>query len=345
MANIFAIITANENLNAEINGAAKASVIFTVTNQTGKPVRGVARIQPLEGTQEAWLSLDGEPEKEFPAHGTQQYTVLFNKPLPPLEEGKSEPEEKYPFRLTVASAVRPDEDFDEGPKVTIFKPERKGKGPGTGPPWWIFLIIGIIVLLLLAGGLFFGLRSCDSGGDVNTATPTPTPTDTPTPTPTLPPPPSPITQVGVPGVEGLTLVDASIRLQKVGLVVKKVDLVKPEGVPGRVAEQNPKQGVLVVPGSPVTLNVVASTTVPNLIGKNFAQVNAALNSAGLVLGTRTIPRIKLPIVNTTVPQNEGSAIVSSQSLTAGSTVAKGRKVNIVYKCPSGQTCSGSDVKN
>jgi hypothetical protein len=182
MANIFAITTTTENLTAEVNGAAKASVIFTVTNTTAKPVRAVARVQGLDQTQNDWMSIEGDPEKDFASGGTAQFVVNFNKPLPVLEAGRIEPEEKYPFRLTVASATRPDEDFTEGPKVTVTKPVREGKKKGGGVPWWIFLIIGIVALILVVGIIILGARSCHKP-DVIPPTPTPVPA-TPTPVPT-----------------------------------------------------------------------------------------------------------------------------------------------------------------
>ncbi len=178
MANIFAITTTTENLIAEVNGAAKASVIFTVTNLTAKPVRGIARAQVLDQTKNDWVSLEGDPEKDFAAGGTAQFVFNFNKPLPVLEAGKVEPEEKYPFRLTVSSAVQPDEDFTEGPKVTIIKPAREGKKVGGGIPWWIFLIIGLAVLALIAG-VILGVRSCNKPVVIPPPTPTPTPVPTP----------------------------------------------------------------------------------------------------------------------------------------------------------------------
>ncbi len=326
MANIFAITTTTENLIAEVNGAAKASIIFTVTNNTAKPVRGIARVQALEGTQDAWLSLDGEPEKDFPAGGTQQFTVNFNKPLEPLEEGKTEPEEKYPYRLNVASAVRPDEDFDEGPKVTIFKPERTGRKK-RGIPWWIFLIIGIVVLALLVGGIIFGMRACSK------------PDDTPPPTPT--PTPAPTDQVAVPSVVDFSFEVAAKKLTDAGLKVKRVDLIKADGTANLVTDQDPKADTMVTKGDTVNVTAVAASVVPDLENKKLSEVLNALTKAGLRIGNRSIPtpRPSKSLTSAAASLDENFLTVKSQSPLKNLTVPKDSKVDIVYACPASMSCT------
>lgn len=318
MAKFFAITTTTENLIADVNGTAKASIIFTVTNNTDKPVRGIAKLQPLDQTQDAWLSLDGEPEKDFPAGGTQIFTVIFNKPLETLAEGKIEPEEKYPYKLIVASVVRPDEDFDEGPLTTIIKPERKGVIKGGGVPWWVFLIIGIVVLAALVVGLIFGLRSCGKGPD-KPGTPTPTPVET--------------NQVAVPPLKDFSLAVATNKLNEAKLKIKKIDLVKADGTPNQVVDQNPKAGEMVAVGSTVEITVIAAAEVPNLENQKLAQVLTALEGAGLRLGNRSVPKL-----STGASPDENTLAVKTQAPLRGLTVAKDSKVDIVYACPAGFLC-------
>ena len=78
MANIFAITTASEDIKADAGGKAKA--VYTVTNTSSKPIRGIARVRPLGNTQQDWLAVEGENERDFSANGTQQFTVNFEKP-------------------------------------------------------------------------------------------------------------------------------------------------------------------------------------------------------------------------------------------------------------------------
>lgn len=158
MANIFVITTAEEDLKADAAG--KASAIFTVTNNSNKPVRAIARAKALENTRQEWLDIEGETERDFSSRGTQQFTVSFSKPATPAAPGApAQPPEKFPFRLDVASSTNPDEEFAEGPVVrvevaTATEPVKKAF------PWWI---IAVIAGVLLIGGLVLFLvmqRGC-----------------------------------------------------------------------------------------------------------------------------------------------------------------------------------------
>ncbi len=78
MANIFAITTSAVDIKADAEG--KASAVFTVTNTTGKPIRGIVKARAMGNTQQEWLDTEGELERDFGANGTQQFTVNFRKP-------------------------------------------------------------------------------------------------------------------------------------------------------------------------------------------------------------------------------------------------------------------------
>jgi hypothetical protein len=296
MANTFAITTTTENFIADVNGTAKASIIFTVTNTTDGPVRGIARIQALEKTQDAWLSLDGEPEKEFPVGSTQQFVVKFEKPLEQLAEGKVEPEEKYPYRLSVASAVRPDEDFDEGPKVTIIKPERKGVAKKRGIPWWVFLIIGIVVLIAIVVGLIFGLRNCGGKG----SKPVPDVSTKPT-----------------------TVEVARKTLEDEGFLVE----VKPVSAPNRhvdfVLDQTPKGGEEAKVGSTVNITEPDKTKVPVLKGKCLTDVMTAFFNENLKIGES---------VGDDADIIACTSVVASTRPAEETPIAKGSTVNVNFTC-------------
>ena len=152
MGNIFTITTATTDIKTDASG--KASAIFTATNTSNKPLRGMARARSMGSTQQGWLEVEGETEKDFAAGGTQQFTVNVKFTGP--EAGK------FPFRLDVASANNPDEEFTEGPAVTVetaapAAPVKKGF------PVWLIIVIAAAALLIVGLILFLVLRA--GGGD------------------------------------------------------------------------------------------------------------------------------------------------------------------------------------
>jgi hypothetical protein len=158
-----------------------ATTVFTVTNATSRPLRGVAKIKPLGNTQTQWLSIEGEAERDFPAGGTHQFTVDFNRPKPAAAPTATpQPAESFPFRLDVISTANPDEDFTEGQSVTVEIPEQTIQ-PKKSFPWWIPVVIAVLVVGIIVAVLL--LRE-NGDNNENTATPTPTMTTTPTTTPT-----------------------------------------------------------------------------------------------------------------------------------------------------------------
>src|SRR5215208_4838660 len=64
-----------------------AEVIYTVTNTSARPVRGIAKVKPLDQTKQEWLKLKGEPERDFAAAAIHQFIVGFEGPvLPPTAD-------------------------------------------------------------------------------------------------------------------------------------------------------------------------------------------------------------------------------------------------------------------
>ncbi|HEV7643461.1 MAG TPA: tectonin domain-containing protein [Pyrinomonadaceae bacterium] len=155
MGNIFTITTATTDIKADAAG--KASAIFTVTNTSNKPIRGIARARSMGSTQQGWLEVEGETEKDFGAGGIQQFTVNFKSTGP--EAGK------FPFRLDVASANNPDEEFTEGPPINVetaapAAPVKKGF------PLWLIIVIAAAALLIVGLILLFVLRGGGEGNPV-----------------------------------------------------------------------------------------------------------------------------------------------------------------------------------
>ena len=296
MAKIFNITTATENLIADVTETtAKASVIFTVTNTTEKPIRGIAQVQALSGTEESWLSLDGEPEKDFPASGTLQFTVVFNKPLQPVTEGQTEPEEKYPYRLNVASAVRPDEDFDEGPVTTIFKPERKGTKKKGGIPWWVFLIIGVVVLAIIAVVLFFIF----SGDGAKKRVPDVT---------------SKVT----------TVEDAKKQIEDAGFTSEVADILAGDKKVGSVVTQDPAPNAEAENGAVVKLTQPQKATVPPIQNVCLVEAMSTINRAGL--------KVNDNITGNAADIQSCASKVQSTTPAAKAVVAKGSSVTLTFNC-------------
>jgi len=154
MASIFAITTTTEDTKADSSG--RVAVVFTVTNTLHKPVRGTAKAKPLGNTQQEWLDVEGEVERDFSAGDTQVFTVNFHKPVTAAAAGSPAlPAEKFPFRLDVFSSANPEEQFTEGPTVRAEVTPAVLTTPPPKFPWWIILIIAGAVLLIGAIILFF----------------------------------------------------------------------------------------------------------------------------------------------------------------------------------------------
>jgi hypothetical protein len=148
MAKTFTITTtATDTLKTDAKGHAEA--VFTVTNSTARPVRGMARAKSLGDTKKESLSIAGETERDFGGGATEQFSVSF--------DAAGAPAGRYPFRLDVASALNPDEDFTEGPIVTVEVAAAATPPAAKKPfPKWIIpvilgvvVIIGVVVLILV----------------------------------------------------------------------------------------------------------------------------------------------------------------------------------------------------
>jgi hypothetical protein len=195
MANIFTITTTTQALKADANGVAIA--VFTVTNVTSRPVRGFVKPKPLGNTKDEWLKIEGETERDFPAGATHQFTVVFNKPKPPATPPTPPPAESFPFRVDAISSINPNEDYTEGPVVTVETAAGQPLPVKKPFPWWILIVAGVLLVVGAIVAVLL-LRGGNDPGNENAATPTPTatatatatatPTLTPSPTHTIPTP-------------------------------------------------------------------------------------------------------------------------------------------------------------
>src|SRR6185503_18783965 len=111
---------------------------FTVTNVSGIPNRGLAKLTPLGNTNPEWLTLT-DVERDFPVGGVQQFRVAAN--VPP-----GTPAGRYTWRFDVVSALKRGEDSDAGPTVALeigaTEPPKKRI------PWWVWVAIAVAALVV-----------------------------------------------------------------------------------------------------------------------------------------------------------------------------------------------------
>jgi beta-lactam-binding protein with PASTA domain len=135
---IFAITAARETVILDNQG--RAEVSFTASNTAPKSIAGQAKLVAIGSTKEAWLTLDGEPERKLAKGESHQFTVRIA--VPP-----GTPTGKYAFRLNIISVENPDEDFTEGPSVSF---EVRELAPAAPPPrkfpWWIVALAAVVIV-------------------------------------------------------------------------------------------------------------------------------------------------------------------------------------------------------
>lgn len=268
MARVFAVTAAITSLRTDSHGRAEGT--FTVTNVTGRPLRGRLEARAASPAQQAWLSVTGEAEREFAANATHQIVVKIA--VPP-----GAPAAQCAFRLDAVSAQNPDEDFAEGPTVTVeVAPQPAAKKPF---PWWIVAAAAAVVLI--AGGVTTYLLTRDRA-------PAPAASNTPPPTEGSPAPSKEVTPkepvpaatdgVTVPNFVGTSGREAAVKAAETRLTVVQQTRDVSSGTQDVVLEQNPVAGGSVKAGTPITL-VVANLLipVPNLVGRPRAD---AVNTLG-----------------------------------------------------------------
>jgi hypothetical protein len=128
--------------NAENPGPATGSVAFSVTNKSAESCTGRLSVVPSGNSKLEWFTVDGDRERTFGAGETQTATITVTTPAATAAGD-------YPFRLRVVAVNDTDNDHAEGPAVTAKVPA--GPVADTGPriPWWIWVIIGVLGLLII----------------------------------------------------------------------------------------------------------------------------------------------------------------------------------------------------
>jgi hypothetical protein len=146
----FAVTTAGQKVSLDGQGTAQAQ--YTVTNTSSVQLK--ARLLPiaLDSASLEWFSVAGDAVREFAPNGVERALVQIGIP-----EGT--PPGTYSFRLDAISEADPDEDFTEGPSVSfdVAAPAAVKKKF----PWWIFIVIGAVVVLMIIGVVVWLLTKGD----------------------------------------------------------------------------------------------------------------------------------------------------------------------------------------
>ena len=133
MARLFAITTTAASLRLDAQGQTDAS--FTVSNASGRALRGRAEVRATDSAQQAWLRVVGETERQFSAE----------RDAPNRRTGRGASGHragKGSFRLDMVSAQNPDDDFAEVPpspsKCRRRRPNHRFPGGSSSSrrPWW-----------------------------------------------------------------------------------------------------------------------------------------------------------------------------------------------------------------
>jgi beta-lactam-binding protein with PASTA domain len=337
---------------------------FTVSNHPDRARRGRAQIkvEPGSGVQPGWFTIE-EPEREFPVEGVkqvQQFSVKLKVPADKPLKGS--------FKLVVTSVRMPevpDEHFTVGPPVG-FEVKAVEPEPGKPFPWWI-VVVGVVAVLLIGGlatwlmwptalvvpeelvgrtraeaeellkdeGLVAGTItekvSGEPQGTVITSVPPPGTEVEPGATVNLVLSGSPL--IEVPRLIGLSVQEATSKLQAVGLqaTVQRGG----SGPPDAVTNQNPRPEVRIAPGNTVEL-IVPDLTVPELSGQTFQKAISLLLERGMKMGeVKAVDRS-----GAALPGGRGgriggaglaAAIVTSQEPRAGTRGSPGLVVNVVVR--------------
>jgi len=312
MASFTITTTAPDTIKADNKGHAEA--VFAVTNTTSRPVRGMARAVALESTKQEWLHLTGDTDRDFPAGGTQQYVVTFDGPLPvtpatPPAAGAPSSSaavaDKYAFRLNVALATNPDEDFAESPTIRVEMPSVAPAPPPKRFPKWIFIPIAVVLLLVI--GLVLWLVLGRSKGE----------------------------KVIIPDVANQTQQDAQTALESAckaatGCLVVTTQEVADETVPkGTAVTTDPVANTEVDVGAPVTLIVSSGPAqaetfkLPDVANSKADAAQKALEEAC----KKNAPCVKVEVHETSNRKvAKGSAIRTEPE--AGTDVAIGSTVGL-----------------
>src|SRR5258708_6355769 len=155
MAKLFNISLPAETAPIKLRAKQKATVTYTVSNLSGRKVRGRAALKPDDpAVKNKWVTLPPDTEKDFDdATSTFQFKVAVDVPVGAAPG-------KYTFRLDAVNAEIPDEG-DTGPTASF---EIIG-AEATKMPGWIIPVAAVVLLLVLGTAAFFIFHKSDPKPD------------------------------------------------------------------------------------------------------------------------------------------------------------------------------------
>lgn len=243
--------------DAKTPGPATGSIVFNVTNTSNDSCDGRLSVVPSGNSKEEWFTIEGDRERAFASGETQTATIKISAP-------KEVTAGDYPFRLRAVSVADPDNDHAEGPVATAKVPP-PAVIVNKGIPWWVWLLIGLVVLAAVGAGLYFALRD----GDEEEAPPT-------------------NNVVTAPESKVPKFVDQNvdnIPANASGYQIIKNETANTNRPPRIVYEQDPKPDTALPAGQRVIVSYEPGVVVPELPGgATFASAPNALRAAGLQPG-------------------------------------------------------------
>lgn len=140
MSSPFAVTAATNTVL--LDGNRKGETAFTVSNASGRALRGRAIIVPVAPAQMSWFTVAGQVERAFAIAGTEQYAVQVAATAQ-VAPGS------YSFHLDMVGEV-PDEEYTTGPTVTFTV---NAPPPPKKFPWWIVAVIAGVLIVAIVGFL------------------------------------------------------------------------------------------------------------------------------------------------------------------------------------------------
>jgi hypothetical protein len=142
-ASLFAITAKPPTLSLTQGGA--GAVAFTVSFGAAPPAGTVpfpahANLVPQDPTIAPWLILDGLAARAFAPNSTEVYTV---KVTPPADARP----DNYAFRLDMVGDENPDEQYTQGPTVSLAV--AVATRPKRALPSWLWIVIAAVGLLAI----------------------------------------------------------------------------------------------------------------------------------------------------------------------------------------------------
>jgi hypothetical protein len=137
MAGAFTITTATNAVSLDPK-TRQGSVIFTVANQTGRPLQARATVSSVAPTPTDWFTIAERAERQFPLGGSEAFTVAI---AVPLEAAVGQ----HAFRLDIASTERPDVEWAHGPFVGFEIPPLPEPPPAEPPPGYVETALGAVL--------------------------------------------------------------------------------------------------------------------------------------------------------------------------------------------------------